>query len=131
MQNAVDDHDCNLLNLLKSASSANLKLNKKKLRLPLSQITYMGQLFTYEGLRPDPIKIKAMASMPRSDDKKAVKRLFSYVNYLSRFLSKLSELTEPLQKLTAKDAIFVWKSRQEESFQSIKNMIYSAPALKY
>ena len=58
MQKAVEDHDCNLLNLLKSASSANLKLNKKKLRLPLSQVTYMGQLFTYEGLRPNSITIE-------------------------------------------------------------------------
>ena len=36
---------------------------------------------------------EAIASMPRSDDKKTVKRLLGYVNYLSRFLPKLSELS--------------------------------------
>ena len=42
MEDALKDHDSNLLNLLDRARSMNLKLNKKKLRLKLDQVTYMG-----------------------------------------------------------------------------------------
>ena len=48
MEKALANHDQNLLNLLKRARKVNLKLNKKKLRLRLDQLTYMGQLFTSE-----------------------------------------------------------------------------------
>ena len=41
------------------------------------------------------------------------------------------EVSEPLRKLTEKNALFVWESQQEEAFQTIKNMISSTPVLKY
>ena len=72
MEDALKDHDCSLLNLLDGACSMNLKLNEKKLRLRLDQVTYMGHSFTSEGLRPDPMKVEAIASMPQAGDKTAV-----------------------------------------------------------
>ena len=113
MEEALSDHDSNLLNLLKRARSVNLKLNKKKLRLRLDQVTYMGQLFTSDGLKPDPVKVDAIANMPRPDDKKAVQRLLGCVDYLARFRPKLSEVSEPLRKLTEKNVMFMWESQQE------------------
>ena len=131
MEDALKDHDSNLLNLLDRARSMNLKLNKKKLKSRLDQVTYMGHSFTSEGLRPDPMKVEAIVSMPRPDDKRAVQRLLGCVNYLSRFIPTFSEVSEPLRKLTEKSALFVWESQQEEAFQSIKHMISSTPVLKY
>lgn len=128
---ALADHDHNLLNLLKRARSVNLKLNNEKLRLRLDQVTYMGQLFTSEGLRPDPMNVEAITSMLRPDGKKAVQHLLRCVNYLSRFMPKLFQVSEPLRKLIEKDTIVMWESQQEEAFQCIKNMISSAPVLKY
>lgn len=81
------------MNLLKRARSVNLKFNKNKLRLKLDQVTYMGQLFTSEGLKPDPMKVEEIASMPRPDDKRAVQRLLGCVNYLSRFMPQLSKVS--------------------------------------
>ena len=57
MEEALTDHDRNLVNLLKHARSVNLKFNKNKLRLKLDQVTYVGQLFTSEGVH-DNIKRK-------------------------------------------------------------------------
>lgn len=56
IEDALKDHDSNLLNLLDHARSTNLKLNKNKSRLRLDQVTYVGHSFTSEGLRPDPMK---------------------------------------------------------------------------
>lgn len=108
-----------------------LKLNKKKLRLRLDQVTYMGHSLTSEELRPDLMKVEAIASMPRPDDKKAVQCLLGCVNYLSRLMPTISGVSEPLRKLTEKNVMFVWESQQEEAFQTIKNMNSSTPVLKY
>ena len=131
MDEALADHDRILVNLLNRARSINPKFSKNKLRLKLDQVTDMGQLFTSEGLKPDPMKVEAIASMPRPDDKRAVQRLLGCVNYLSRFMPQLSKVSEPLRKLTEKNVMFTWDSSQEEAFQAIKSMISSAPLLKY
>ena len=131
IKDALADHDSNLLSLLDRAREVNLKLNKKKLRLRLDQVPYMGHLFTSEGLRPDPQKVEATVNMPRPDDKRAVQRLLGCVTYLSRFMPTLSEVSEPLRKLREKNNLFMWESQQEEAFQTIKNMISSTPVLKY
>ena len=131
MEDALKDHDSNLLSLLDRARSMNLKLNKKKLRLRLHQVTHMGHSFKSEELRPDPMKVKAIVSMPQPDDKKAVQCLLGCVNYLSRFMPTISEVSEPLRKLTKKNAMFMWESQQEEAFQTIKNMMSLTPVLKY
>ena len=46
-------------------------------------------------------------------------------------MQTISEVSEPLRKLTEKNAMFVWESQQEEAFQTTKNMISSTPVLKY
>ena len=71
MEDALKGYDSSLLNLLDHARSINLKLNKKKSRLRLDRVTYMGHSFTSEGLRPDPMKVEAIITIPRTDDKRA------------------------------------------------------------
>ena len=75
----IKDHDDNLTKLLERTRAVNLKLNKKKLKLRLSEVRYMGYLLTSEGLRPDPEKIRAIAKMPKPQDKKAVEKLLGTV----------------------------------------------------
>ena len=49
IEDALKDHDSNLLNLLYRARSMNLKLNKRRSRLRLDQVTHMGHLFKESG----------------------------------------------------------------------------------
>ena len=56
------------------------------------------------------------------------------VKYLSKFLSNLSELCQPLRKLTHKDAEWQWTQEQEHVFKSLnffKVAVTQAPCLKY
>ena len=125
------DHDNNLKKLLDRARENNLKLNRKKLKLRLTEVRYMGHILTSTGVRADPMKIKAIVEMLRPQDKKAVKRLLGTVQYLSRFLPKLSDVAKPLRQLTEKEVVFTWQQQQEEAFTHIKNLVTSSPVLKY
>ena len=91
----------------------------------------MGHLLTQEGLKPDPMKVRAIADMRRPEDKKAAQRFLGCVNYLSRFMPQLSETCEPLRCLTEKDTVFAWEGQQEAAFTSIKSLISPTPVLKY
>ena len=85
------DHDNNLRKLLDHTRENNLKLNKKKLKLHLSEVRHMGHLLTSTGVWVDPMKVKAIAEMPRpiANNKKMVEHLLGTVQYLSQFLPKL------------------------------------------
>ena len=127
----IADHDANLRRLLQRARENNLKLNKKKLRLRLEEVPYMGHLLTNKGLRPDPMKVKAIEDLPQPSDKKAVERLLGFVKYLARFLPNLAEVVAPLHKLTEKDVPFFWESQQQAAFDQVKQLVTSAPVLKF
>ena len=127
----VADHDANLRRLLQRARESNLKLNKKKLRLRLEEVAYMGHLLTNKGLQPDPMKVKAIEALPQPSDKKSVERLLGFVKYLSRFLPNLAEVVAPLRKLTEKEVPFYWESQQQEAFDQVKKLVTSAPVLKF
>ena len=91
-EEALADHDKNLKALLQRARDVNLKLNKDKLQLRLSFVPYMRHLITSEELKPDPQKTQAIQFMQKPKDQAAVQRYLGFVNYLSKFLPKLSSL---------------------------------------
>ncbi len=83
---ATKDHDENLKNALQRARERNLKLNKEKVKLRMSEVPYIGHLLTSEGIKPDPKKVEVVRKMPQPTDVPSVKRFLGIVNYLSKFL---------------------------------------------
>lgn len=131
MAEAVADHDRNLEKFLERARKVNLKLNKAKLKLRQTTVTYMGHKLTSDGLSPDPEKVRAVVDMAPPEDKKAVQRLLGSVTYLAKFLPKLSEVAEPLRRLTDADTHFEWLEHHTAALNEIKHLLTQAPVLKY
>ena len=128
---ANKNHNENLLRLLKRAREINLKFNKKKLNLRRSEVKFMGHVLTSDGLKPDAHKVKAVAEMPRPTTKQETLSLLGFVNYLTKFLPRLSEVAQPLRELTTKSARFVWSSQHYKSFTEVKKFVSAHPVLKY
>lgn len=99
----MKDHDVKLTALLKRCQEIGIRLNKTKLNLRQTSVTFLGHLVTADGLKPDPIKCQAIDEMPPPTDKTGVQRLNGFVNYLAKFLPQLSEAMEPIRQLTRKD----------------------------
>ena len=55
----------------------------------------MGHVVSKEGLKPDPLRIEAVLKMEPPTDKASVERLRGTVNYLSKFVPRLSEVKDP------------------------------------
>ena len=65
-EEARQDHDENLLNLLNRAREVNLKLNSKKMNLRKTEVKFMGHVLSSDGIKPDPDKVKAVEKMPKA-----------------------------------------------------------------
>ena len=55
-----EEHDTNLLQLMKTASKNGLVFNSHKCSIRQPQITFYGAIFTPKGMKPDPTKIQAL-----------------------------------------------------------------------
>ena len=128
---ADEDHDRNLKSLLDRCRERNIKLNKKKFTFKSNDVQFIDHRLTKEGLKPDPAKVKAILSMKKPDDVAAVQRLMGVVKYLSKFLSGLSQICEPIRRLTHKDEPRFWSKEQDVAFDKIKEAVTSAPVIKY
>ena len=131
-EEAMKNHDVNLLKLLERRRERNLKLSREKLQLKCTETPFIGHVMTPEGVKPDPRKVEAVMKMERPSDVAAVRRLVGFVHYLSKFLSKLSELCEPLRRLTHKGVEWSWSTEQENAFESVKQaVLFSSNSAKF
>ena len=130
-EEAKQNHDENLVRLLEQARKANLRLNSSKMNLRKSEVRFMGHLINKGGLKPYPEKVRAVQEMPKPTSKKELLSLLGFVNYLSKFLPRLSEVAQPLREMTAKEAKFIWSPQHETAFQELRELVVRHPVLKY
>ena len=90
----------------------NLKLNGRKVKRCQSSVRFMGHLLTSDGLKVDQEKIQAIIEMSETGDITALKRFLGIVNYLSKYMPRLSDMTEPLRRLDDKEVEFRWTNSQ-------------------
>ena len=130
-EEATRDHDKKLEALLERCERARIKLNSEKMRLKQKSVSFLGHLVTSNGLKPDPAKVEAVIDMKKPTDVHGVQRLNGVVNYLARYLPKLSEVMEPIRQLTKKDVPWNWSGAQDKALKTVKQLITAAPVLRY
>lgn len=131
LEDAVHDHDQKIRKLFERCREKGITLNKEKLKLRATEVSYMGHVLTKEGLRPDPAKVEAIRDMSTPTDVTAVQRLVGMVNYLTQFLKHLADLCEPLRQLTRQDVEWQWTDSHDEAFRKIKQAVSNTPVLRY
>ena len=108
-----------------------MKFNKNKIKFRVTDVPYMGHLLTSDGLAPDPLKISAVKDIPEPKNVKELQRFLGFINYLSRFSPHLSEICEPLSRLTDKSSPRLWDKPQQQAFDTAKNLVTVQPVLKF
>lgn len=91
---------------------------------------YRGHVFTSEGLKPNPSKIKAITEMEAPENVTALQRFLGMVNYLGKFIPGFSDLSAPLRELTHKDVEWCWLKQYQDTFNKLKEVITSPPTLR-
>ena len=89
-----------------------LKFNPTKIEHQVTEVSYVVHLFTSQGLKQDPKKIRAVKEMPASTHKEGVLRLLGTVNYLDKFIEHKANLQGPISMLVQKDKVLEWTDCQ-------------------
>ena len=125
------EHDTRLRAVLQRAKDDNLRLKESKCHIQQEEVKFHGHLFSQDGLKTDPEKVRAIVKMPRPTDKSGVQRLLGMINYVSKFIPNMSDLTAPLRQLLHQDVEWHWEEQQEASFKAIKESLVRALILGY
>ena len=130
-EEALADHERNLIALLQRCRERNFKLNKDKFVFKQQKLKYCSHILTSEGILPDPAKVEAITQMPIPRSKTEVRRLLGMINYLGKFLPQLSDVSEPLRNLTKEQNQFIWSNVHQDAFNKLTQLISEPPLLRY
>ncbi|XP_050404411.2 retrovirus-related Pol polyprotein from transposon 17.6 [Patella vulgata] len=126
-----EDHDETLEKVLKRAESLNLKFNKEKCKILIDSVTFMGEVISKEGIKPDDRKIQAIKELPSPNNLKDLRRILGMVNYLGNYIPNLSSIIESLRALTENDVKFEWTYIHENCLNQVKTILSSQPVLQH
>ena len=69
----VAEHDTRLRDVLQRSKDYNLRSKKSTCHIQLEEVKFHGHVFSHDGLKTDPEKVRAIVEMPRPTDKSGVK----------------------------------------------------------
>ena len=102
------DHDRILIAVLEGFEQCHVELNVNKVKFLICKATFMSHVTTMDGLQPNPVTIKAIIAMPTPNESQAVHQFLGAINYLAKFCSQLSSITQLQCNLSKKDMPSLW-----------------------
>ena len=81
------------------------------------------------GIEVDPDKIRAILDMPAPRTEKEVRGFLGRLQYISRFITRLTDIREPIFRLLRKSQRTVWDDQCQREFEKIKEYLLSPPVL--
>ena len=101
-------HDVNLHTAMEQAQKSNLALNYEKITVKKPSIKNFGNVYSKDGVHPDPDKVAAIKGLRHPECKSELKTFLGMINYLQQFIPNLSEHTAPLRAIEKRDVPFYW-----------------------
>ena len=98
-----EGHFTALDKFLARAEKYNLRLNPKKCVFGVTSGKLLGHIVSQKGIEVDPDKVKAIREMPAPKTEKEFRGFIGRLQYISRFIAKLTTICKPIFKLLKKD----------------------------
>lgn len=134
-ENTLQEHNKVLKKTLETAKQHGVTFSLSKLQLCVKEAKYSGQIFSEEGMKMDPDRIKAIVEMPAPKSVKEVQTLLGMVTYVCKYLDHVSSKCEPLRDLIKEgnQKGFKWHFDpvHQQALEEIKQALTSDPVLQY
>ena len=111
------EHLQNLDNVLTSTrlEQAGLRLNHAKSAYMLPSIQYLGHIISTKGIQTFKEKVRALQlEAPAPTNTQQLRSFLGAVNYYKKFISNLSSVLSPLNKLLQKGVKWTWGEAQRK-----------------
>ena len=127
----AEQHRDHLRQVFQRLHEAGLTLKGKKCHIAMSEVHYLGHVFSGAGMTPNVQKIKAVQDWPTPTTVKEVRRFLGLASYYRRYIQHFADISKPLNSLTWKDVSFEWSDQCAAAFHELKSKLITAPILTY
>ena len=90
----------------------------------------LGHIVNHRGIEVDLDKIKAIEEMSIPKIEKEVRGFIGKLQYISRFIAKLTIICDPIFKFLRKNQPLKWNEDFQKAFDKIKEYLNNLPVLK-
>ena len=108
----------------------NMRLNPQKCAFGVTSGKLLGYVISSRGIEADPSKIKAILEMQPPMNEKEIRGFLGRLQYISRFISRLTMICEPVFRKLRKSEPKVWDDDCQHAFETIKSYLSNPPVLK-
>ena len=127
----VEEHNTRLKTALDLTRDNGLKRNTDKWQFRKTQITFLGDKLTCEGVQIDESKVTAIKNMPPPTDQEGVQRFLDVVNDVGKCVTSLSTPTSQMRSVLCKTTDWCWNSNQQKELEQLKALIMYDPVLRF
>ena len=120
-----------LKTVLKRARDHGITFNREKCQFGMEQIEFFGHVFSKDGLKPSPDKVRAVKECGMPENKEAVRSFLGMAGYLDNFIENYAAIAAPLYQLTRKETKFSWGKQEKEAFRRIQDNISSEKTMAF
>ena len=125
------EHHQALKKLLEILQRYGLTANTSKCEIFKTSIKFYGLIFSREGIRPDPSKVRALNDAKPPTSKKELKSFLGMANYSSNFIQNYSDRTVKLRELITASSRWRWTNEHEKEFVELKSSLAECCLLQY
>ena len=114
------DHEEKLFDVLNKLEKAGYRASKRILQFFMKQTNWLRHEIDENGTKRNEEKVEARLKLNPLQNTKELKSFLRAIQYLAKFLPKLSERTDGLRKLLEKNETWNWGPEQNEDFGRTK-----------
>ena len=123
------DHLAALQRFFERIRQFRLRLNPKKCTFGVTSGKLLGHIVSERGIEVDPKKTKAILDMLAPRTEKDIRGFLGRLQYISRFIARLTDICDPIFRLIRKNQPTVWNDDFQRAFEKIKECLLSPPVL--
>ena len=102
------DHEKKLFDFLDKLEKAGYRASKKKSEFFLKETKWLGHEINENGIKPNDEEVEAILKLKPPENTKDLKSFLGAIQFMAKFLPKLSEQTDRLRKLLKKNEPWIW-----------------------
>ena len=124
-------HQHHLREVFQRLRTAGLTLRGSKCCLGMSEVVYLGHVFSADGMTPDGQKVATVRDWDTPSTVSDLKSFLGLASYYRRYMHDFATIAAPLHHLTQKAVPFNWDTDCQQAFTLLKEALIQAPLLVY
>ena len=125
----AQEHEHHLRIILQTLRENQLFAKLSKCDFWLKEVSFLGHIVYVEGIRVDPVKIKAVMNWKPPQNVTEVRSFLGLVGYYWRFVQGFSVIASSLTRLLWKGVKFEWGDKCQSIFERLKEILVEVPVL--